>query len=129
MLGYFSRATNSRFQKILSGTLPECQTVWLQIRTDRTLVLIWVQTVCKILLADVKIAKSKGLDKQTGDTQWTMGLKRYDGSGVARTPKKLRTSNGDYWIKRWFSSIAPLFEMGTSIRGKNLLPEGANSFL
>ena len=39
-------------------------------------------------------------------------------SGVARTPKKLRTSKGDYWIKQWFSSIASLFEIGTSIKGK-----------
>ena len=29
------------------GTLSECQTVWIQIRTDILLVLIWVQTVCK----------------------------------------------------------------------------------
>ena len=28
-----------------------------------------------------------------------------------------------------FSSIASLFKMGTSLKGKNLLPEGANSFL
>ena len=27
--------------------------------------------------------------------------------GVARTLKKMRTSKGDYWIKQWFSSIAP----------------------
>ena len=49
--------------------------------------------------------------------------------GVARTLKRLRTSKGDYWIKQWFSSIASLFKMGTSLRGKNLLPEGANSSL
>ena len=40
-----------------------------------------------------------------------------------------RTSKGDYWIKQCFSSIAFLFKMGTSLKGKNLLPEGANSFL
>ena len=34
------------FQRILSGTLSECQTVWIQIRPDRMLGLIWVQTVC-----------------------------------------------------------------------------------
>ena len=28
-----------------------------------------------------------------------------------------------------FSSFASLFEMGTSLKGKNLLPEGVNSFL
>ena len=43
--------------------------------------------------------------------------------GVASTPKKLRTSKGDYWAKQCFSSIAPLFEMGNSIKGKNLLLE------
>ena len=50
-------------------------------------------------------------------------------NGVARTLKKLRTSKGDYWIKQWIASIAPLFKMGTSLTGKNLLLEGANSFL
>ena len=35
------------FPKILSGTLPECQTVWIQIKTDILSVMIWVQTVCK----------------------------------------------------------------------------------
>ena len=50
-------------------------------------------------------------------------------NGVARMQKKLRTSEGDYWIKQWFFSIVSLFKMGTSLKGKNLLPEGANSFL
>ena len=49
--------------------------------------------------------------------------------GVARTFKKVRTSKGDYWIKQRFSSTAPLFNMGTSLKRKNLLPRGANSFL
>ena len=34
------------FQKNLSGTLSERQTVWIQIRNDVLSVLIWVQTVC-----------------------------------------------------------------------------------
>ena len=50
-------------------------------------------------------------------------------NGVARTLKKLRTSKGDYCIKQWFSTITFLFKLGTSLKGKNLLPEGANSFL
>ena len=37
-------------------------------------------------------------------------------NSVARTPKKLRTPKGDYWIKQWFSSIASLFKMRTSER-------------
>ena len=43
-VGFFQ---SGLFQKILSGTLGECQTVWIQIRTDKMSVLIWVQTVCK----------------------------------------------------------------------------------
>ena len=50
-------------------------------------------------------------------------------NGVARALKKLRTSKGDYWIKQRFSSIAPLLKIGTSLKGKNLLPEGASYFL
>ena len=41
-------------------------------------------------------------------------------NGVIRTLKNLRTSKGDYVIKQWFSSIAPLLKMGTSLKGKNL---------
>ena len=43
-------------------------------------------------------------------------------NGIVRTLKKLRTSKGDHWIKQWFSSIASLFKMGTSLKGQNLLP-------
>ena len=49
-------------------------------------------------------------------------------NGVARMLKKLRTSKGDYCIKQRFSAITSLFKMGTSLKGKNLLPEGANSY-
>ena len=49
--------------------------------------------------------------------------------GVARTLEKLRIARGDYWNKQLFSSIPSLFKMGTSLKEKNLLPEGANSFL
>ena len=38
---------NQLFQKILSGTLSECQAVWNQIRTDILSLLIWFQTICK----------------------------------------------------------------------------------
>ena len=37
---------NQLFQKILSGILSECQTVWILIRPDVLSGLIWVQTVC-----------------------------------------------------------------------------------
>ena len=35
------------FRQILSGIPSECQRVWIQIRPDVLLGLIWVQTVCK----------------------------------------------------------------------------------
>ena len=35
------------FRKVLSGTPPECQTVWIQIRPNILSGLVWVQTVCK----------------------------------------------------------------------------------
>ena len=41
---FFSKLT---FSKHLSGTLSECQTVCIQIRTKVLSVLIWEQTVCK----------------------------------------------------------------------------------
>ena len=43
--------------------------------------------------------------------------------------EKLDTSRGGYWNKQWLSSIASLFKLGTSLKGKNLLPKGAKSFL
>ena len=49
--------------------------------------------------------------------------KNIKNNDVVRTLKKLGTSKGDYWIKQGFSSIASLFKMGTSLKGKNLLPE------
>ena len=50
---------NQFFQQILSGTLSECQTVWIQIRTDILSVLIWVQTVCKCYQQITKFVASK----------------------------------------------------------------------
>ena len=44
------------FNKILSGTLSECQRVWIQIRTDILSVLIWVQ-----LFVNVRSGQQKGL--------------------------------------------------------------------
>ena len=42
--------------------------------------------------------------------------------------KKLRTPKGDYWIKQWFSSIAYLFEMGTSHKRKEFAPKRSEFF-
>ena len=59
---------------------------------------------------------------------------RTEGSDFHLNQQQWRSQNfstlkGDYCIKQWFSTIMSLFEMGTSLKGKNLLPEGANSFL
>ena len=40
---------------------------------------------------------------------------------VARTLKKLRSSKRDYWNKKCFSSIAPLFKLGTAFKEQFLL--------
>ena len=55
---YFRQLTffKIKFLKINHpGPPSECQTVWIQIKTDILLVFIWVQTVCKRLLVDDKI--------------------------------------------------------------------------
>ena len=46
-------------KKKLSGTLLECQKVWIQIRTDVLSVRIWVQTVCKDYQQTTKVAAIK----------------------------------------------------------------------
>ena len=51
------------FQKILSGTLSQCQTIWIQISTDILSVLIWVQTVCKDYQPTTNVAASKEIVK------------------------------------------------------------------
>ena len=47
------------FQKTLLEPLSECQTVWIQIRTDVLSVLIWVQTVCKGYHQTTQVAACK----------------------------------------------------------------------
>ena len=51
--------SNQFFLRILSGTLSECQTVCIHLRTDFQLVLIWILTVSKgYLSTDNKVAAS-----------------------------------------------------------------------
>ena len=50
---------NKLFQKIISGTLSECQRVWIQIRTDILSVLIWIQTVCNSYQQMIKVALAR----------------------------------------------------------------------
>ena len=47
------------FQKFLSGTLSECETLLIQIRTDYLSVLIWFQTVYKGYQQMIKVAAGK----------------------------------------------------------------------
>ena len=44
------------FQNNPPGTLSECQTDWIRIRTYILLVLIWIQTVCKGYLQMTKFS-------------------------------------------------------------------------
>ena len=54
---------NHLFSKLtFSKTLSECQTVWIQIRTDVLLVLSWVQPVCKGYQQTTKVATSKEIE-------------------------------------------------------------------
>ena len=46
-------------KKILSGIISDCQTIWIQIKTDNLLLLIWVQIVCKVYRQTTKVAASK----------------------------------------------------------------------
>ena len=61
--------TQKNLQEILSGTLSKCQTVWIKIRTDIMLVLIWIQTVCKSYQQVTKFAASNlGKSYEYGNT-------------------------------------------------------------
>ena len=53
-------------------------------------------------------------------------LQRLVGAFVAR---QCTYSKGRLLYETQFSTITPLFKIGTSLKVKNLLPEGANSFL
>ena len=44
---------NQHFRKLPSGKSSECQTVWIQIRPDILLGLIWVQTACEVIRVDM----------------------------------------------------------------------------
>ena len=50
----------SFLKKTPIGTLTECQTVWIQIRTDILSVLIWVQTVCNGYQQMTKVPPQQG---------------------------------------------------------------------
>ena len=79
-------------------------------------VLIWVKTVCKGCQQTTKVGTRKEC------VTLCMVLL------TAKTLKKLRTSKGYYWIKLWLSSIASVFIIGTSLKGKKLLSKRVNSF-
>ena len=52
------------------GPPSECQTVWIQIKTVIMLAFIWVQTVCKRLLADDKL--STGMQRAITDKYFSV---------------------------------------------------------
>ena len=57
---FFSKSTFSKISFTNTIRDSECQTVWIQIRTNIMLVLIWVQTVCKVYQQTTKVASRKG---------------------------------------------------------------------
>ena len=57
LLTFFSKLTFSK--KNLSGTLSECQTVWIQINNNIWLVLVWVRIICTGYQLMIKVATSK----------------------------------------------------------------------
>ena len=61
----------STFSKSLSGTLSECQTVWIQIRIEILSILILVQTVCNVC---DKSHREQGQSFQTFQTHQSIKL-------------------------------------------------------
>ena len=57
------------FNKKISGTLSECQTVWIQNRTDILSILIWIQTICKV----ISIRQMSPLARKANITQQNKG--------------------------------------------------------
>ena len=76
LLIFFSKFTFSK--KKIPGALSECQTVWIQIRTNILSVLIWVQTVCKGYQQTTKLTASKegvkGVIKYFGHCIFDLGF-------------------------------------------------------
>ena len=75
---------NQLFRKILSGIPSECQTDWIQIRPNKMLGLIWLQSVCKgyqqikvINSSNLVIASFFSMKRKTqiGYQQTTLGHK------------------------------------------------------
>ena len=76
MLGNFSLSICrlNIFKNIynISGTLSECQTVWIPIRAKALSVLIWVQTLCKENQQMKKVAASRQRVKRKEKEQHTL---------------------------------------------------------
>ena len=53
-----NKQTNDSGKNLL-GTISECETAWIQIKTDILSVMIWVQTVCKGYQKTIKFTTSR----------------------------------------------------------------------
>ena len=104
------------FQKNLSGTLSECKTVWIQIRTDILSVLILVQTICKIISRSQKLplarkelmAISAEVKKLTNPPIWDDSDKILGWEGFKHRNKELhymfilgKFTEIDNWVVLW----------------------------
>ena len=100
--------------------------------------MLWLRNNTMICVLNYPLRTQRRLWSDLADAQADLSLRlaltHFVGFIMSwlRTQKKIRTSKRDYWNESWFSSIAYLFKMGTSLKGKNSLPEvatlGANSF-
>ena len=112
MLGNFS-CFSCHLQKILSGTISECQTVWTQIRTD---ILIWLQIVCKGYQQTTKVAASKERRIQKTDI-FTKILPFLSARYTILCTWRLQPTCDDCSVRvQWLSSVILVqFNFGTSL--------------
>ena len=66
--------SNSTSLKILSGKPPECQTVWIQIRSELLLGLLWVQTILNSYQRTTLVGKRK-FENVWKNTGWSVKSK------------------------------------------------------
>ena len=103
---FFSQ--NYLLQKILSGTLSKCQTVWIQIRTDVLSSLIRVQHICKRspkVAATCSNMSKKNVNKRNNNTEVMVDVTTYMNAGLF-TPARIQTCLRIIAIKQEHSLFA-----------------------
>ena len=117
---FFFFFENLLFQKNLSCIPSECQTVWVQIRSDILSGQIWVQTVRKGFQQTTKVTTNGNWKAMVDFLPFSTRETYFVTSGILSctlTPAE-NISN------RKRKELAP-----NTLKGKNLHPRGANTFL